>query len=277
MTDRLEVELSKQKKLIGYERLFVKIPKALILDDSLGERRVTILSYFLLHAGMTGCVNYSINKIVEWVGKKPNGHKGKINQKFAEDILSVEEGGYIELVDKPANLTCCTATIKQNALDDLYDNGGYAMLYVDELEKIMNHVFSDESDKRMSNEIVLLVFAYLRKVIYQRPNKISDNVGAETRRARSPDAYDCHYNDIADVLGLSERQVSKAVDVLNDLGLIYSETLPRKKIGDRWTTSTTVFCNRYKREKGYLLESGSGYYMKETENKKKKIASYGSS
>ena len=88
---------------------------------------------------------------------------------------------------------------------------------------------------------------------------------------RSPDAYDCYYYEIAEKLGLTARTVSKAVDVLNELGLIYSEPLPRIKYENKWRTDHTIFCNTYKREGNYLLISGSEYYMTEIENKKRKL------
>jgi DNA-binding transcriptional ArsR family regulator len=88
---------------------------------------------------------------------------------------------------------------------------------------------------------------------------------------RSPDAYDCYYYEIAEELGMTSRTVSKAVDVLSELGLIYSEPLPRIKYENKWRTDHTVFCNTYKREGNYLLISGSQYYLTEIENKKRKL------
>lgn len=155
------------------------------------------------------------------------------------------------------------------------DEGYFATIYFDELEKILSYKNEDKSDRRMDNETVLMVFAYLRSNIRLRRNELFPGESSiEKRRAERPEAYNCYYCDIANELNLSERAVSKAVDVLNNLGLIYSETLPRKKINGKWVTNTTIFCNRYKRQGGYLLESGEKYYRREVENKMKLIASY---
>ena len=274
MSDMLEIGRDRQVSLNGYEKLFIRIPKSLIFDESLGDRRVAIASYLLLNANMIGDVNLSIDKMVEWSGKKPNKHKNKINQKFSDDLVLLADAGYIELSEKPSNSSCFSISIDSDFMNERYDDGGYAMMYLDEVFKIMGFSNYDSSDKKMGNEILLLVFSYLRKSIYQRSNVISDGMGIEARRIRYPDAYDCHYCDMADVLGLSDRQVSKAVEILCDIGLIYYETLPRVKNGDKWTTSTTMFCNRYKREKGFLLECGEEYYMREIANKKKNILAY---
>jgi len=274
LADRFEVDPKNHVRLKGRERLFLKMPKDVIFDESLGDRRITVLSYLMLHMGMTGHVNFSIDKMVEWIGKKPDKHKDKINQRFAEAIELLADEGYVELLEKPSNSICCSAVVNVDAINEKCNDSGYAMIYVDELDRILGYENEDRKDRRMSNEVVLMVFAYLRKSIYPRPNKITDNSDVESRRSKSPDAHDCHYCDIASMLGLSDRQVSKAVEVLNSLELIYSETLPRVRNGDKWVTSTTVFCNRYKREKGYLLEGGERYYLREIENKKKNIAAY---
>ena len=66
--------------------------------------------------------------------------------------------------------------------------------------------------------------------------------------------------------------MSKAVAVLNELDLIYSESLPRIKYENKWRTDHTIFCNAYKREGNYLLISGKEYYQLEVENKKRKLS-----
>ena len=93
----------------------------------------------------------------------------------------------------------------------------------------------------------------------------------ESRRKRCPEVYDCYYFEIANDLGISARTVSKAVSTLNELGLIYSEALPRIKYEDKWRTDHTLFCNTYKREKDCLLDSGKDYYMREIKYKKQKL------
>jgi DNA-binding transcriptional ArsR family regulator len=79
------------------------------------------------------------------------------------------------------------------------------------------------------------------------------------RRLKNPEAYDCYYFEIAEELGLSARTVSKAVSALNEIGLVYSEPLPRIKYENKWRTDHTIFCNAYKREGNYLLANGNEY------------------
>lgn len=275
MADRFEIEPINQRKLEGYDRFLLQIPESIIFDESLGDRRVTVLSYFLFHKSAIDEVGYSIDKMVRWVGKKPNKNKNKVNQKFLESIRMLEQKDIVKLEDEPSNSVCSSAVVNMNAIHDMCNGGRFAIIYFDELDKIIKYKNDNPMDRHMDNETVLMVFTCLRMLIPRRRNKLfSDEIGVDDRRSRSPDAYDCYYQDIADMLGLSERAVSKAVDALNELGLIYHETLPRTKSGDKWITNTTVFCNAYKREGGCLLESGENYYMREIENKKKKIFSF---
>ena len=102
-------------------------------------------------------------------------------------------------------------------------------------------------------------------------NKNDHKYDIEQRRLRSPDAYDCYYKEIAKDLGITDRAVSKATEVLKELGLIYAEALPRIHLDGQWITDHTIFCNMYKREGSKLLATGEDYYLGEAENKKKKL------
>ena len=150
------------------------------------------------------------------------------------------------------------------------------------MKQILNYKNQNSKDSSVNNDIILLVFAYLRMRIFRRRNRLfpeeinidnknSHKYDIEARKLRSPDAYDCYYCDIAKELGLSSRTVSKAINVLNELGLIYSESLPRIRYDGKWRTDHTIFCNAYKREGSCLLASGSDYYLTEVKNKKKKL------
>lgn len=274
IADMFEVDVREADRLKGNAKLLFQIPESVILDKSLGDKRVTSLSYMLYFKSFTGNVNFSIDKMVSWTGKVPNRNRGKINQKFCEAVSLLAEDGLIELLEEPNNSACTSAVVDVDRIRDMCDKEHYATIYFDELEKILGYRNGDKLDRHMDNETVLMVFAFLRLNVRLRRNRLFEGESdVDERRSKSPDAYNCYYCDIASSLDLSERAVSKAVDVLNDLGLIYSETLPREKVNGKWVTNTTVFCNRYKRQNGYLLESGEKYYMREVGNKKKLMAS----
>ena len=166
----------------------------------------------------------------------------------------------------------------------LCDYERFAVIYVDEVKKILSYCETAPKDAFHNVDVILLVFAFLRLVIYKRRNRMmpeeinvdgkgSFELDVASRRQRCPEAYDSYYCDIASALGVSDRMVSYAVGALYKLGLIYFESLPRVNHGQEngeedWRTDHTIFCNMYKREGSYLLASGSDYYNTEVKNKK---------
>jgi DNA-binding transcriptional ArsR family regulator len=252
------------------------------MDTDMTEKRVTVFSFFSIYRGLNSSLFFSINNIVKWTGRQPNRHANGINSKIIQVIECLRDGGYLTLSEELDNSSCIEATLNLSKISEECDNDRFAIIYLDELKKIMDYQNPNAKDVFLNNDVILLVFTYLRMKIYRRRNKLFleeinvDNqnnrqLDIDTRRLRSPDAYDCYYYEIAEELGLTPRTVSKAVDVLNELGLIYSESLPRIKYENKWRTDHTVFCNTYKREGNCLLISGSQYYLMEIENKKRKL------
>lgn len=271
---RFEVDASECRRLAGSERVLVQVPESVLTDKELGDKRITAMTYFLYFKNVVGNVNFSIDKMVSWIGKSPNRNKGKINDKFKEAVLNLADVGILNLCESPGNSVCTSAVVDMEKVSGMCDTEHYAVMYFDEIENIVSYRNEDRFDRYMDNETVLMVFAYLRSNIRLRRNELfAGEYDVDTRRLLNPEAYNQYYCSIANDLGLSERAVSKAVEVLNEIGLIYSETLPREKVNGKWVTNTTVFCNKYKRQGGYLLEDGELYCRREVENKKRLLSS----
>lgn len=275
-------EYSSPVELDAISGNYFAIPASIIMDTDMTEKRATVFSFFSIYRGLNSNLFFSINNIVKWTGKQPNRHANGINSKIIQVIECLRYGGYLTLSEELNNSSCVEATLNLSKISEECDNDRFAIVYLDELKQIMDYQNPNAKDVFLNSDVILLVFAYLRMKIYRRRNKLFleeinvDNqnnyqLDIETRRLRSPDAYDCYYYEIAEELGLTSRTVSKAVDVLNELGLIYSEPLPRIKYENKWRTDHTIFCNAYKREGNYLLISGSEYYLNEVENKKRKL------
>jgi DNA-binding transcriptional ArsR family regulator len=275
-------EYSSPVELDAISGNYFAVPASVIMDTDMTEKRVTVFSFFSIYRGLNSSLFFSINNIVKWTGRQPNRHANGINSKIIQVIECLRDGGYLTLSEELDNSSCIEATLNLSKISEECDNDRFAIIYLDELKKIMDYQNPNAKDVFLNNDVILLVFTYLRMKIYRRRNKLFleeinvDNqnnrqLDIDTRRLRSPDAYDCYYYEIAEELGLTPRTVSKAVDVLNELGLIYSESLPRIKYENKWRTDHTVFCNTYKREGNCLLISGSQYYLMEIENKKRKL------
>lgn len=279
-------EYSSPVELDGASGNYFVIPASIITNKEINEKRSTIFSFFSMCRGLDHKLMFSVNSIVYWLGKKPNRHSNGLNEKIIQVIDYLEDEGYIKLYEDINHKPLTKALFSLSKISKECEQDRFAVIYVDELEKILEYKNLNSKDIYLNNDILLLVFAYLRMKIYRRRNRLfpeeinSDNKNnhqhdINVRRLRSPDAYNCYYSNMAEDLGLSPRTVSKAITILSELDLIYFESLPRIKYydddGEKWRTDHTVFCNAYKREGNYLLISGSEYYLTEIENKKKKL------
>ena len=90
------------------------------------------------------------------------------------------------------------------------------------------------------------------------------------------DAYEDTFDNIANLLGISDKTLLKAVDILEQLDLIVTDRAYRVKDEEgKYHTPKTIFANTYKREREYLLASGDEYCRTEIENRAKIINEYG--
>ena len=259
-------------KLEGAEGTYYAIPASIILTTNIDVKRISVFSHFSIRRGLDRTVLFSINSIVRWMGRKPNRNANGINNKILQVIDFLRANRYLRLSDEIDSCQCTEAVLNLSKVSEECEKHRFAIVYLDELKNIMAYQNRNPKDVYFSNDVVLLVFAYLRMKIYRRSNKLSPGEkDINTRKLDSPDAYDCYYIEIADDLGISARSVARAVQVLSDMGLIYYESLPRSQLNGKWRTDHTVFCNTYKREGSYLLASGRDYYESEVKNKKKKL------
>lgn len=265
-----EYEYPSPKKLSGISRYFIKIPESIIYDNESGDKLVTTFSFFSVSKGLDDRSMFSLNGVVEWSGKKPDRHSYGVNSKFKKSIERLEQNGYIYLNGEISNTRCCVANVNMEKIHEECDDYNFAVIYVDELEKILDWNNSNSRDAFINNDVLLRVFAYLRMLIKRRPNKLAkDDNDVDKRKLRWPESWNGYYADMSEELGISARIMSDLVNVLCDIGLLYTESLPRIKVNEKWKTSHTLFCNTYKREGQYLLASGEEYYKIEIKNKKK--------
>ena len=261
---RLPLEESKSK--------YIYVPLSVITDTNLDTRRVSIFSYLRIHCGLNNLIGFTIPDIVEWYGGKPDRKENGSNGKTLSIVDSFNNGGYLTyLTDKSKSsyMKC------KFDMDYYYDDcsNGYAVIYLDELDKILNYKKKNSKDSTFNNTTILLVFAYLRNKIRRRPNELKpeertpENIKA--RRERMPDAYSDNINNISMELGLSSKTLSKIIDILElELKFIVTDRAYRIKNGrDEFRTLPTIFANTYKREDKYLLVTNDDYSRAEIEQK----------
>ena len=194
---------------------FVKIPREIIYNKDIGDKRVIIFSYLCSRRSLDNTVAFSISELCHWSHLKPNYHDGKINHKYLEVLNTLSHYGYFDNFPDFEHL----AKEKKNSTDyynlkiniekfDIPDNFG--IIYFDELERILN--FKEElkniniDTSRMSSAYILLLLSYIRVNMNRNPDK----------------PLCCYrlYQKISEDIGLSERYISRITEILDVMNII---------------------------------------------------------
>lgn len=219
---------------------------------------------------------FSISELCHWSYLKPNYHDGKINHKYLEILKLVSHYGYFESypnfekLAKEKNSTDYYNIKISTEKFDIPDNFG--IIYFDELEKILN--FKEElkdikvngeviDTTRMSSSYILLLLSYLRVNMNRNPDK----------------PLCCYrlYQKITEDIGISERYISRIVEMLDVMGIIKFQEGKRiryKKQDDKYGFLTTpkVFadCRHFtKDEKGTQIIDNNYDYKAEIQTQLK--------
>ena len=265
--------------LNSLESKYIYIPLSVITDNKLDTRRVSVLSYFRIHSGLNETIGFTIPDLVEWCGVKPDRRTNGSNDKFLNMVDSLTEKEYLSyLTDKSKS-----SYMKCKFNMDYYCKeckNGYAVIYLDEIEKIMNYKKGNEKDGTLTNATILLVFAYFRNKIRRRPNELNPEERSidkiQKRKEKLPEVYNGNIAIIAEEIGIHKQTLSKIIDILeNELKLLVTDRPYRIKNGNgEFRTPPTLFANAYKREAGYLLATGDEYSRNEIKLKAKQMKEY---
>ena len=269
-------ENMRDKELHGIESNKILIPETVILDTTMNKYRVAVLIYLFCKTGMDYQVSFSVGKIVEWLGRTSVRPINKDYNNAASGIKDCLEKfkkeNYFSYYEELKYANLVNGVFDKEKYSATFNRIRFAKIYVDELQKILNY---ENKDTKIDKTILFLVFAFLRARI-----PVKNNLSGAGERA---DAYDNHYKSIGNEIGLSERLVSKMVDVLVDLGLIYKmhrglEVYYYDENGNtmkKFKEKTIIFCNTYKRidknGKTYLVAEGKDYYLKEANDKENEL------
>lgn len=239
---------------------YVKIPREIIYDKDLGDKRVIIFSYLCARRALDDTVAFSITELCHWSKLKPNYRDGKINQKYYDVLLLLSHYGYfVECPDFESCLHESTNSVKYQQVKlniekfDIPDNFG--IIYFDELLRILD--FKGELKDsgidlaRMSSAYILLLLSYLRVNMNRNPDK--------------PLCCYRHYQKIAEDTGLSERYIGRIVDILDAMNIIKYHKMKRVRYRDvntdiRFSTTPKIFTD-YRR---YIKDS-NGVSILDTE------------
>lgn len=221
------------------------IPKDIVFDIELKKDRVMLFSYFASKRGLDDTVGFSIDNIVDWCGYKINYRKGKINDRFTGLVEDFSKGDYITFDGLLSRNNYIEAKLNIAKFDI---PSQFAIVYLDEIQKLKDfEQYTDVKNKnnKMNVSILLLLLSYLRLNMLRRQK---DYFGDKSNK---PEFCFRLYKDIENDISISSRYISRAIDILEELKLIATRTIPRTKDKDgNWHTGVTLFANRYKRIDG---------------------------
>lgn len=258
---------------------YIYIPLSIITNIKLDIKRLGIFSYLRIRCGLDNIVGFTIPDIVEWCGMKPDRKINSTNDKFLAAIDDLNSVGYLTYITEKNRSSYMMCKFNNQYYYDECSNG-YAVLYLDEISKIMNYQKKNSKDSSITNTTILLAFSYLRNKIIRRPNELKPEERSTDkitdRKKRLPEAYNANINDIASEIGISSKTLSRVIDILEyDLNLIVTDRAYRIRNEDNeYRTLPTIFANAYKREDKYLLVTEEKYSRVEIELKAEQMKKY---
>jgi hypothetical protein len=199
---------------------FVKIPRSLIYDTSLGDKRIIAYSSILFHDwDLKRC---DIPNLVQSCGYCADRHSDANEQHFYDLFNRFAEAGYIEIHNRQGKSFTFFSKSPRNRFGIIYKDEYIAILKYRESEKQNGH--------RINHANLLLLLSYIRLNMEKRPGM--------------PVAHYSMLKTISENIGLSVRSISAAAKILELLSIIHSEPLPRyqDEFGN-WHTNVKVFVN----------------------------------
>lgn len=192
---------------------FITIPRSLILDRGLGDKRVIVYSS-ILFSGWSGdsiedLVRYSRYSTCRDKSGVLNQYKSIINQLVSEGYFSYDDRGIVYIKPKDS----------------------FGIMYYSEFQRIIQKREKARiTGQRMNHAHLLLLLAHIRL------NMI--------HKSGIPEMYSNLLVRISESTGLSVRSISTGLKILEELNIIHNEELPRYKDEEgRWHSNVRIFIN----------------------------------
>lgn len=238
-----------------YEINYVTIPREIIYDKDLGDKRVIVYSFLCCHRALNDSVGFSVPELVKWTGLIPNYHKGKINEKYLDVLELLSHYGYFESCpdfEKLKSIGNSNEYYKAQLNIEKFDvPKEFGIIYFDELQKIINfkeevkNIRDENGNKveidtsRLSSAYILLLLAYIRVNLNRSVDK--------------PRCCFRLYKTISEDVGLSERYITRIVEILNVMNIVKFAECKRgryKKDGEyKFITTSKIFADYRKFKK----------------------------
>ena len=139
LSDNTLYEYNSKSKLDGTAGVYIRIPKKIIAGSDSNDMLVTTFMFFAARRGLDDKVMFNINWMVKWHGRNSDRHSRGINSKFASAVSDLRDLGYLSLDGGIENTKMCIAEFNNVKVKDECDTDYFAIVYLDEYEKIMGY------------------------------------------------------------------------------------------------------------------------------------------
>lgn len=179
-------------------------------------------SFLCCHRALNDSVGFSVPELVKWTGLIPNYHKGKINEKYLDVLELLSHYGYFESCPdfkKLKTIGNSNEYYKAQLNIEKFDiPKEFGIIYFDELKRIINfkeelkNIRDENGSKinidtsRLSSAYILLLLAYIRVNLNRSVDK--------------PKCCFRLYKTISEDIGLSERYITRIVEILDVMNII---------------------------------------------------------
>lgn len=225
---------------------YIKVPKEIILQSELPEHRISALCYLNYNQTWDQSVHYSPAYMIQWCGYKPNWRKLKDNKeniydKFLRCMKWFNENGYILGFNSEKYIQSTFQSSLINK-EKLLPPNNFGIIYDFEIETIMKYI---SSYRPLNKSILLLVLSYLRAFTWIRATQISGH--SDKSKKKKPEIFHSQFKAMGEYLGVKEKLISKAITVLEKIGIIKTHRMPCfQDRGGTWHSDDIIFVFRYK-------------------------------
>lgn len=193
---------------------YVKVPRGLIEEKDLGDKRVLIY----VSALFLNCNENSVDSLIAFCGYSSDRHCGSVRSQFDNALRRMVDRGYLQIV---------RGHIAAGRKRDCF-----GAIYLDEFVRIMKaREMRRGSEQRINHAHTLLLLSCVRCHMFRSPD--------------IPQIYSNLLKRISENIGISVRSISGCVRALEDLDILHSEELPRyKDENGLWHSNVRIFVNR---------------------------------
>lgn len=225
---------------------YIKVPKEIVLANTLSEHRISILTYLNYNQTWDEMVHYSPVYMIQWSGYKANwrtGTKDKPNiyDKYLSCMNWYFENGYVLDFDSERYIQNNFQSSLLN-VEKLVPGKNFGIIYDFEIAAIMKY---QSSYKPLNRSILLLLLSYVRAFTWTRTNQITGH--SEKSKRDKPEIFHSNFEAMGNFLGINRKMVSRATSILEELGFIKTYRMPSYKDKElNWRTDDIIYIFPYK-------------------------------